>query len=96
MGIFAWKHENGAVYDPTRKQFRLSYSKFKFKGIADIIGILPTGKLIAIECKSKTGRLTEDQKAFGERIQKWGGYWMCARCIKDVQEFLTEKGCLVN
>ena len=98
VGIFSWKHENGAVYDPTRKQFRLSHSKFKFKGISDIIGIVPTGRLIALEVKrpDTIKKVTADQLLFGEKIRNSGGIFGVVCCLKDAQDILIENGILKN
>ncbi len=42
-------------------------------GSSDIIGILPDGKFLAIECKSDKGRLSEAQKIFLKKIDDMGG-----------------------
>ena len=63
-------------------------------GSSDLIGFIPTvikpehlGKTLAIfaaiECKSKSGRLTEQQKFFLDMVTKSGGHARCARGYED-------------
>ena len=72
------------VYDPVKKVFRKNNGKHLINGVSDILGILKNGKLLAIEVKSKTGRLTGDQRVFLERIKDNGGLAFVARSISDV------------
>ncbi len=51
-GIFAWRNNNGAVYDPKAKCFRKPVSQNFIPGISDILGMLPSGHLLAIEVKT--------------------------------------------
>lgn len=53
------------------------------KGVADIIGIYK-GKFLAIEMKSATGRLTENQKIFLDRVTAEGGIAIMAKTLDDV------------
>lgn len=53
-------------------------------GAADLTGIVaPLGKRIEIELKSRTAKLTEDQKLFGEAIVAMGGIYVLYRCETD-------------
>ncbi len=90
MGIFAFKFENNGVYDPVKKTFRMSFSKWKFKGVSDILGIMPNGRFLAIEVKrpGKLSTLTKEQKLFGEKILKMNGIWGCCTSISDAQELV--------
>src|SRR4051812_31915703 len=50
QGVRAWRNNTTGVYDPQRKRFRTFTGR---KGISDILGIIPpTGRLLAVECKS--------------------------------------------
>lgn len=69
-GIFAWRNNTTGVYDPARGQFR----RFQgLKGVSDILGVLPGGKMLAIECKQPTGRLSASQEEFLTRVRDAGG-----------------------
>lgn len=50
------------------------------------MGILPLGRLLAIECKSEKGRLTEDQELWLKRMNEAGAVAFMARSIKDVEQ----------
>lgn len=65
---------------PTRRWIR-----YAFAGCSDILGQLTSGHLMAIECKSASGRLTEDQTAFLARVRAANGLAIVARSIDDVR-----------
>lgn len=92
-GIFAWRTNNTAVYDPSRGVMRTFHG---LKGVSDILGILSTndhcGTFLAIEVKTETGKLSADQEAFLERIKREGGIAIVARSIDDVERALTWEG----
>lgn len=69
FGVYAWRNNTTGVYDPSRSVFRTFAG---LKGVSDILGILPWGRLIAVETKrpaipaidQAAGRLTADQREF--------------------------------
>jgi len=62
--------------------------KFHQKGAPDIMGAC-NGKAFAIEVKSETGRISEEQIDW---LHKWenygGGYFIIARNVESVQQFI--------
>lgn len=81
-GLFCWSNKNGATYDPRTKAYRANST---LKGISDILGLTPkTGTFVAIEVKTKTGRVSKEQKIFLEGIRQSGGIAFVARSIDDV------------
>ena len=82
-----WKTNNIGVYDVARKVHRKPGKYFR-RGVADIIGIDGTGKLVAIEVKTKKGRVSPSQKEFLEDINKYGGIGFVARSVDDVRREL--------
>lgn len=63
--------------------------RFGTPGQADISGILaPSGRRIEIECKSATGRQSEQQRRFQAMIEKHGGLYVLARSTADVAAVL--------
>ena len=68
------------------------YIRFGQKGIADIIGIMPnnSGKLLALEVKTQTGKLTEHQADFLADVVRQGGVGEVVRSIEDVQYVLDK------
>ena len=55
-------------------------------GVADIIGVLPGGRFLAVECKSVRGRQTEPQRAFQEAVEASGGLYVLARSVEDLKD----------
>ncbi len=81
-GIFAFKIENGGVFDQKRNVYRVNDS-IRIKGVADIVGIYK-GKPLAIEVKSLKGKLSTHQIWFLEEWKNNGGIAIVARSIEDV------------
>lgn len=85
-GIFAWKNQSVGIFDPVKKIYRRSNNPFHIKGVSDVLGILPDGRLLAIEVKSATGRASPEQIAFIDKINTAGGLAFVARSLDEVQE----------
>ena len=82
-GILAWRTNNTGIYDPVKKRFRAFQG---LRGVSDILGILaPSGRLLAVETKGPTGRLTPEQKVFLDRVRAAGGL---ALVVRDVDELV--------
>lgn len=59
--------------------------KFGVEGEADLQGIIaPTGRMLGIECKTGTGRLSAAQKRWRDMLIKFGGLYIEARSIDQV------------
>lgn len=58
--------------------------RFAFRGCPDILGQLVTGRFLAIECKSSTGRVRPDQAAFIDLVNANGGLGLVARSVDEV------------
>lgn len=90
LGIYCWHAKNQGQWDPIKKIFRKNCT---LKGVADIIGVLPAdGRILCIELKSKTGRVSPEQKIFLDQIERDGGISGVARSIEDVKEILRSAG----
>lgn len=59
-------------------------------GIADIIGILPGGRFLAIECKAHRGIVTKEQSDFIRAINLKGGLAIVTRSVQEVAHELKE------
>ncbi|MCC7015028.1 MAG: hypothetical protein IT454_20865 [Planctomycetes bacterium] len=60
------------------------------KGQADISGILaPSGRRIEIECKTAAGRQSPEQRRWQAMIEKYGGIYVLARSVDDVERALS-------
>lgn len=87
--IFAWKNQSIGVYDPKRQIFRKSRNPFHIKGVSDIIGVY-RGKMLAIEVKSKKGRISPEQVDFLKKVINSGSIAFVARSVEDVKRELEK------
>lgn len=83
--IFAWKNNSAGIY--LKKTG--SYIPMGMTGISDILGILPNGRFLAIEVKTKIGKLSENQEAFIAEITSRKGLAIVARSVDDVHNVLS-------
>jgi len=82
-GVFAWRNNTGAVKVKSR------FIKFGYKGSSDIIGILPNGRFLAIECKRENGGvLSQEQKEFLQTILKNKGLALVVHSVEELQKFV--------
>lgn len=89
-GAFIFIHDSVGIFDPRRGVFRRNTSPYRIRGVADILGIWQ-GRPLAIEVKTKTGRVSPHQKEF---IQQWnaaGGLGFVARSLEDVKNELDRR-----
>lgn len=85
LNLFVWRNNTTGVFDPKTNSFR-SLGTYSLKGVADILGILPNGKLLAIEVKTAKGRVSKHQKNFIQRVNKSGGVAFVARSVQAVKK----------
>jgi hypothetical protein len=89
--IMAWSNNTGAVkYKNGAGRDR--FLRFGYVGSADIIGCLPDGRFLAVECKAEKGRLSEAQTSFLASVKECGGVAVVARSIDDVAATLAAEG----
>jgi len=62
-------------------------------GSSDLIGWTPDGRFLALEVKTKRGRLTEQQAAFLDAVRAAGGV---AACVRSPEEALAAIGAAVD
>lgn len=68
------------------------FVRFGLPGQADITGILPGGRRLEIECKTRRGRQSKNQKNFQRMIEKFGGIYILARSAAEVEYALKNWG----
>ena len=66
--------------------------RFGVRGQADLTGILPGGVRLEVEVKSDRGRQTEDQRNFQRMVERFGGVYVLARSVEDVERALERAG----
>jgi hypothetical protein len=77
LGVFHWKQWQGPMSQP--------------KGVSDILGVWK-GRLLAIEVKRPGGKVSDEQQAFIDRVNKLGGIAFVARSVDDVIRGLGVQG----
>lgn len=87
--IVAWRNNTTGMYDEKRKAYRTNSGR---NGISDILGILPGGRFLAVECKAGRGMLSPEQVEFQRDIIRAGGLHIVAYRVEDVIEVLKEEG----
>ena len=80
---FTWKCNNFGTYG----KFRKAHSRFIINGVSDILGIYQ-GSFLAIEVKTKTGKVSPEQQQFIDNINRLGGIAFVARSTDDVRKHL--------
>lgn len=85
-GIYCWRNNTGAVKIGRR------FIRYGFKGSADILGICPDGRFLAVECKrEKGGVISEYQKDFLQNITTRGGVAIVCNSLEVLISELKEK-----
>jgi hypothetical protein len=79
---------------PARKTDRDAYPvRFNPKGTADLVGLmLPHGRMLMIECKGPGGRQSAEQKVMQRVVTRFGGLYVVARSVADVDAALAQVG----
>lgn len=81
-GIFAWRQNNLAVYDPKLNGYR---SHTGLKGVPDILGVIK-GQLVGFEIKTPRGVQSSDQILFQKRLERNGGKYHIIRSLDDIKK----------
>lgn len=85
LRVKAWRQNQGALKVGNR------FVKFATaKGVSDIIGILPSGHFLAVECKVFPNQPSDDQAQFLANIEQSGGLAIVAYGTQDVIDAVTE------
>ena len=86
-GIRAWRNNTGAG------NVRGRYMRFSVKGSSDIFGILkPSGRWLAVECKSKTGKVTPEQTNWLAQMKADGALVGVVRSVGELAKLLEQEG----
>lgn len=66
------------------------FFRYGWKGCSDILGQLVDGRFLAIEVKTRTGRVRDSQLEFLDKVRDANGVAVLARSVNDVQEALRD------
>lgn len=85
-GIKAYRINAGMI--PTGEKRSRRMIRLAPKGFSDIMGVMPGGRAIFVECKAKGGKLTQFQEMFLDEMRQQGAVCVVARSIDDVEREL--------
>ena len=72
-----------------KAEIRGYWVKFGVPGTGDIVGIAaPTGRMVHLECKSKTGKARDAQLAMQRTIRAMGGVYEFCRSLAEADAVL--------
>jgi hypothetical protein len=91
-GAYAWRNNTGAARYEDKATGEKRFVPFGKVGSSDIIGILPGGRFIAVECKAPNGRVTDYQLAFLADVEHMGGLAVIAKSFEDIEKALKKAG----
>ena len=81
-GAHVWRNNRGMFLTLDGK--RKTRAGLEAPGSSDLIGFLPGGRFLAIEIKTKTGRVAPDQQRFIDFVNASGGLGFVARSTEDI------------
>ena len=94
-GVFAFSVPNELLGKSQRSGGMARMIKFRnmglTSGVADLICLLPGGRVFFLEVKTPTGRQSENQKAFESRVTGLGFDYHIARSIEDARKIMEDK-----
>ncbi len=83
--VFAWRSNAAAV--PLAGG---GYRRFRgLRGVSDILGVLDDGRILAVEVKTATGRLSPHQRTFLDEVCWRGGLALVVRDVKELDAALA-------
>jgi len=85
-GIYCWNNPTGAV------KIRGEWFHFGKAGSSDILGILPGGRMLCVEVKTRQGRVSPEQREFLNTIKKHGGLACVVHSVSELAEVLRREG----
>jgi len=78
--VFAWRNNTRTVWLDGRPVY------FGYPGSADIIGLLPDGRFLAVETKRPVGgKQSPKQIRFQEKIEASGGVYLLVRSVEELE-----------
>lgn len=87
--IFHYRQNTGAMKGEHKG--KSWFVRFAAKGSPDIVCVIG-GRYVGIELKAPNGKQSEAQKEFQVNLERAGGFYILARRLEDVTEFLAPIG----
>jgi len=74
------------TYDPKLQLYRSN--PYTLRGVGDIVGILPSGRFLSVECKSTAGKASPDQILFIKRCVALGGLCVVVHSLDELKPYI--------
>jgi hypothetical protein len=84
-GCIVWRNNTGVLKDSTGRPVKFGLCP----GSSDVIGIAPNGSFLAVEVKSKTGRVSPKQQTFIDAVNRSGGIAGVARSSEEAVALIS-------
>jgi hypothetical protein len=85
-----WRINSGTFAERNRDGSTRYIRANTAKGMSDIMGVLKDGRTLAIEVKSRTGRMRPGQEEFLQTIRQAGGVAGVCRSVDDAVRLLGD------
>jgi hypothetical protein len=85
-----WRQNSGTFQERNRDGSTRYIRANTARGMSDIMGVLKDGRTLAIEVKSRTGRMRPGQEEFLQTIRQAGGVAGVCRSVDDAQRLLGD------
>lgn len=80
-GCYVWRQNVGAFKPDGSNRF----IRFGMAGLADILGVTPSGRFIACECKVGKNKQQNAQIEFQRRVEEKNGIYVLAYSVDDLE-----------
>ena len=77
--VFVFRANSGAQLIDGKR-----WVKFGFVGMSDLLAMARSGRFLAVECKAKGKRASEDQQEFLDSVNSGGGLGLCVDNVGDL------------
>ena len=86
----AWRQNSGTFQERNRDGSVRYIRANTQRGMSDIMGAMMDGRTLAIEVKSRTGRMRPGQEEFLQQIRQAGGVAGVCRSVEDAMKLLGD------
>jgi hypothetical protein len=87
-GIYCWRNNTAGIYSKKSG----GYFFHGMRGVGDIVGILPDGRFLSVECKVGTNKPTEHQTEFMKKIAENNGVAIWVSSLDELRVDLVGLG----
>jgi hypothetical protein len=89
-GVLAWRSNNAPRLISAKGSGQFArFAPSMTPGLPDVLGVLPGGRLLAVECKAERGRLSDSQSAFLAALERAGAVALVARSASELDEAIA-------